>query len=284
MNIPHHRRPLRLPSEAFSRARWQWLCALVVAAFLFACAAAPDRTQQRAIELGYVRLELEGSAFAHVAFFKPGEPRTSLHVYIEHDGIPWITLTQPSADPTPRRLIMLEMMASDSAPSLYLGRPCYFGLSTRAPCEPIWWTHRRFSPEVVSSMNAAVSAFLATNPHIERLEVYGFSGGGVLAVLMAPGIPQTQRVITAAAPLDIDAWTTLHGYSTLAGSLSPMRQPPLAVRIAQLHLVGGRDDVVTIDMVRPFVERQSGAELRSLETFDHHCCWERTWTSVITPN
>jgi hypothetical protein len=45
--------------------------------------------------------------------------------------------------------------------------------------------------------------------------------------------------------------------------------------------VGSTDDVVTIDMVTPFVERQAGAELRLVAGFDHYCCWERTWSTLV---
>jgi pimeloyl-ACP methyl ester carboxylesterase len=259
-----------------------WIVGIgTVLSLLVACATPAQRAHRTAQESGYIRLELQGDPFGHIAFFKAGEPAATLHVYVEHDGTPWATPTRPAEDPTPRRPLMLEAMATDLSPVLYLGRPCYFGLSTQAPCETVWWTHRRFSAQVVRSMAAALSRFLATHPGIESVELYGFSGGGVVAALMAHEVTATRRLVTIAAPLDLDAWTRRHRYTELVGSLSPLRQSPLPANIAQLHLVGATDDVVTQEMVRPFVERQGNAELRVVAGFDHYCCWEASWTRLV---
>jgi len=101
------------------------------------CATPSSRIEGLALGHGYTRLILPGQGFAHVAYFKPGSRGYVLHVYIEHDGTPWATLTTPAADPTPSHPLALELMAQDDAPALYLGRPCYFGAARESPCEPI---------------------------------------------------------------------------------------------------------------------------------------------------
>jgi hypothetical protein len=132
-------------------------------------------------------------------------------------------------------------------------------------------------------MAAALGRYLASHPELETLQFYGYSGGGVIAALMASGFPRTVRLVTVAAPLDIEGWTALHGYTPLEGSLSPLRQPPLRAGIAQLHLVGSADDIVPATLVLPFVARQDGAEFRSIGTFTHYCCWEKVWKDTILP-
>ena len=45
----------------------------------------------------------------------------------------------------------------------------------------------------------------------------GYSGGGVLAVLIAERLDNVAGVITVGANLDTDAWTEHHGYLPLTG-------------------------------------------------------------------
>ena len=227
------------------------LIAAVLALFLEACATPASRIERLAVRHGYVRLDLPGQGFDHVAYFKPGNPGPVLHVYVEHDGTPWSTPTAPAGDPTPTHPVALELMAQDDAPALYLGRPCYFGLARAPPCEPVWWTHRRFSRRVVDSMDAALVSFLATHRGYDSLQFFGYSGGGVIATLMAADFPQTTRLVTVAAPLDVDGWATHHGYTRLEGSINPTLEPPLSPAIAQLHVVGDADDVVPASLVNP---------------------------------
>lgn len=205
----------------------------------------------------------------------------SLHVYIEHDGTPWRTLTEPATDPTPRNLFMLELMAGDLAPSLYLGRPCYFGMSDVPPCEPIWWTHFRFSEDVIQSMAEALRGFLVAHPGFATVELYGYSGGGVVAALMAPRVAATRRLVTLASPLDLDGWTRLHQYTPLTGSISPLEQRPLPETVNQLHLAGGLDDVVPDFLIKPFAERQYAAKFVEFSEFDHRCCWVTIWQHTV---
>ena len=67
----------------------------------------------------------------------------SLHVYIEHDGTPWIGFDRVSDDPIPRTPFALELMAKDSGPRLFLDRPCYFDAREEPLCNPLVWTHGR---------------------------------------------------------------------------------------------------------------------------------------------
>ena len=224
---------------------------------------------------------MTGAGFQHVAYFKRGDSDTILHVYIEHDGIPWITPTQPATDPTPRRLLMLELMARDSAPTLYLGRPCYFGTAARPPCAATWWTHRRFSKEVIESMDAALAKFLGTRTEFQSIEFFGYSGGGVLAALMAGDFPATRRLVTIAAPLDLEGWSRLHQYAPLEGSISPLGRPPLPASMNQLHVGGLNDDVVPPYLIQPFAARQPRARVLEIPGFDHTCCWDTIWESIV---
>ena len=51
-----------------------------------------------------------------------------------------------------------------AGPRLWLGRPCYFEFRDAPGCAPLMWTHRRYAPEVVTSMVAALREFLTEHP------------------------------------------------------------------------------------------------------------------------
>ena len=91
-------------------------------------------------------------------------------------------------------------MTLDPGPAVYVGRPCYHGLGDRASCVPALWTSGRYSESVVTSMAAAVQRVVAARG-IERTVWIGYSGGGVLAVLLAPRVPETVGLVTIAANL-----------------------------------------------------------------------------------
>jgi len=218
-----------------------------------------------------------GTAFSHVVFEQTRRPSRTLHVYLDGDGTPWLAW-RPAMDPTPRNPLLLRLMALDPNPSVYLGRPCYHGLSETPPCPSALWTEERYSEAVVSSMAAALRRVLQAGG-FERLAWFGYSGGGVIAVLLAPRFAETTDLVTIAANLDIDAWADLHGYSRLTGSLNPARQPPMPARIRQRHYVGGQDRVVPKDVVaRGPIDPDT---LVVIPSYDHTCCWETIWPAVL---
>ena len=210
-------------------------------------------------------------AFLHHVVVQPAAEREELHVYIEGDGTPFIRGTQVAGDPTPRKPVALRLMKRDRAFSVYVGRPCYWGLAASQNCDPSLWTNKRYSAEVVESMRAAIRKQL--NEHgAKRLVLIGHSGGGTLAMLLAPHFEETTAVITIAANLDIDAWADLHGYTRLDGSLNPATQPPLPDRIKQIHLAGGRDRNVPPHLIPNAIV---------YPRFTHSCCWEREWPQIL---
>ncbi|HEC16877.1 MAG TPA: alpha/beta hydrolase [Sedimenticola sp.] len=262
--------------------KWRrFLCTAVAALLVQACAGPAGRSDRLALQLGYERGMLSGEGFQHVVYRKgvpsPGSP---LHVYVEGDGTPWIRKNLVSPDPTPDDPLMLRLMAMDGAPSLYLGRPCYFGLAQTPPCNPSHWTDGRYSEKVVASMAAALGGYLQRHD-VRRLVLFGHSGGGVLAMLLAGRFAQTMMVVTLGANLDVRAWAAHHGYSALEGSLNPADGPPLPERIRQIHYVGAGDERVPPALVRAAVAGRGHARVVVVEGLDHRCCWDRYWPVVL---
>jgi pimeloyl-ACP methyl ester carboxylesterase len=220
---------------------------------------------------------VDGAPFGHAVFTRAGRPSRALHVYLDGDGTPW-RAWRPASDPTPRNPLVLRLMALDPEPSIYLGRPCYHGLSDSAPCTSALWTRERYSEAVVSSMAVALRRMLAAR-ECDRLVWFGYSGGGTLAMLLAPRFSETTDLVTLAANLDVDAWADLHGYTRLLGSLNPARRPPLPAWIRQRHYVGGEDRVVPQELAArgPIAP----GTLTVIPSYDHICCWEKIWPDVL---
>jgi hypothetical protein len=246
--------------------------------FVLGCAGTAsgpdDLARQHGLESAWVR----GQGFRH-RVFRRGADHGPLHVYLEGDGRPWLTRRQINTDPTPRRALALRLMLRDPAAGLYLGRPCYHGSASDPGCSPWLWTHGRYSEPVIASMAAALDRTAGAN---RKLILIGYSGGGTIAMLLAQRLPNVTQVVTVAANLDTAAWTRHHGFSPLTGSMNPAEMAPLPTHIAQLHLAGGRDRNVPPRLSARAGARQAGTGLRIIRDYDHRCCWERDWPTLIS--
>jgi hypothetical protein len=273
-----------MPRPEFFRTR----AALISAAFLFAAAlagcAGPDGFggSRRAVEewagpQGFVPLSAGMPALPLFALAR-GRTAAELHVYIEGDGAAWPSPWQPPRDPTPDRPVALALAARDPAPAvIYLGRPCQYPAAGAAACPLKYWTSHRFAPELVEAYRQTLDA-LKLQSGATRLHLFGYSGGGVLATLLAMSRTDVARLVTIAAPLSVAEWTARHRATPLTESLDPGTQVGSLPRA--VHFVGGRDAVVPPDVVRDFAGR-SGGRLRIVDDFDHQCCWSRDWRRLL---
>lgn len=251
----------------------------MLALFGLGCASPGERFLADAAGRGFVRgtfaaphhelvVLRHGSAHA-------GEP---LHIYLDGDGSPWISPRRIAQDPTSRERLVLALMQRDPAAAVLIGRPCYYG--AEGACDASMWTSRRYSEAVVAAMAAAIDAEIAAGDP-GPVTLIGYSGGGALAMLIAPRIDRVERVVTLAANLDVGAWTAHHGHSPLARSLDPALAPALPARIAQRHLFGADDENVPAERMRHVAERQASAEVVVVEGFDHACCWAAAWPELM---
>jgi pimeloyl-ACP methyl ester carboxylesterase len=253
--------------------------AALLALALAGCSVPAERLYSEAGRLGLAPVVVVGGGFHMSAFHSPGSLRLdTLHVYLEGDGTPWDPPGVPATDPTPRDPLMLRLMALDHAPSLYLGRPCY-DVHRRDPgCGPQLWTDGRYGEAVVEALAAALDGFATARGYREML-LFGHSGGGALALLLATRLQAVRAVVTLAVNYDIDAWADHHGYHRLGGSLNPALQAP--VRVPEWHLLGGRDRRVPSRLMLEPLRRRPGARVEVVADFDHGCCWERLWPSLL---
>lgn len=267
----------------------RWLIELSAVALLastLACASPGTLLDRRASRAGLEVLTLEGGEFHLRGYLQSGVELSRegrLRIYLEGDGVPWIGGNRIARDPHGSRNVAFELMRLDPHPALYLERPCYHALNQADPCRPELWTMGRYSPEVVSSLETALRSWLETrHPRpLASLQWIGYSGGGTLAMLLAPRFAASDLVVTVAGNLDLAAWTEHHGYLPLSQSLDPARQPPLAASIRQIHLAGRQDANVPPRLVEPVVARQPAAEWLVYEDLGHADGWAEVWPAVL---
>lgn len=252
---------------------------LTSALLLLSCTTPVERLEKQAQQFSLKRELWKGTVFDHVVY-RNNVQGDSLHVYLEGDGAPWLNRYWIAPDPTPRNPLGLTLMAQDNNASVYLGRPCYHGQSQAPLCNPSLWTSHRYGPEVLDSMAAVLSSMLAVSSYTDVVLI-GYSGGGTLAMLLAERFQQVRAVITIAGNLNPQRWAIWHGYSPLKGSLNPANRAPLPKHIVQWHLSGGQDRNMPPSIVQAVITQQHNAQWTVIETFDHRCCWQQRWPSIL---
>lgn len=251
-------------------------CYSLIVSLVLASGCAEHKLVAQSDRYGFDHSVLGGDGFSHRIVYKAGIGPVA-HIYIEGDGRPWLNQRRIAADPTPQKPLMLELMALDPAPAAFLGRPCYFELDDAA-CTPELWTHKRYSLEVVESLNAALDVIARDYEHIVLI---GHSGGGTLAMLLAPRRSDVMAIVTLAGNLDTTRWVQYHNYSPLIGSLNPAAQAPLPESISQWHYLGDDDAKITPEMLLPMISQQPHTRLQLLGNIDHSCCWASVWPGIL---
>lgn len=229
------------------------------------------------------KLRLPAGEFVLTGFQPDSPPSDPLTIYIEGDGMAWLTPELPSENPTPRQPMALELALRHPGSAVaYLARPCQNAAAADwGNCRVDHWTDQRYSEAVVAASNQAISA-LKQSRQAKKLILVGYSGGGSIAALVAARRDDVIRLITVAGNLDIQTWARGHRLPPLQGSLNPADAAPRLRHIAQLHFVGTRDRVVTPDVVQAYIGRfppENQPALRLIDA-DHGCCWVELWPEL----
>jgi dienelactone hydrolase len=252
---------------------------ILLALFLAGCSTNATRIEKLAATLGMTRSVVAAGGFRSPIFMRgiPAPQDAPLAVFIEGDGVPWRGGMQPSLDPTTANPIALKLLARTQQPAAYVSRPCYQEM-TGPRCTPERWTFERYSDEIVASMTEAVRTAVA-RANARRVVLIGYSGGGVLAVLIAERLDNVAAVITVGANLDTDAWTQHHGYLPLTGSLNPASSSA-AHPWPETHLYGAQDEVVPVATTAAYFTRFPRAQQKIIAGYDHVCCWVEQWEEI----
>lgn len=261
---------------------------LLLAPILSSCAihswgSPQKRAADIATKAGFNLRKERSSAFGLTTFQSINSPESdTLTVYIEGDGAPWISSTQPPKDPSPFNPLSLILASKDKRyPILYIARPCqYLEEAELASCHYKYWTAERFSVEVIEAIDKVINT-TKTATGTRRVRLIGFSGGGVIATLLAARRNDTDSLVTVATPLDIEAWSTFHQISPLRGSLNPLEFIQPLSKIRQLHLIGEKDTVVPPVYIRSVEGNFPFAKFVFVPGYTHNCCWDENWPTLL---
>lgn len=233
---------------------------------------------------GLTRELINTDGFVLTSFSRISRPDEPLDLYIEGDGLAWISRSEPSLDPTPREATGLALAAADPAPNVvYLARPCQFTPMALNPrCGAPYWTDKRFAPEVVVSMNDAVSQFAARTPG-QSVNLVGYSGGGALVVLIAGRRTDVASIRTVAGNLDDEFVNRLHQVSPMPESKNPIDFSSRVASIPQVHFSGAGDTVVPPVVAQRFVHLTGKrcAQARTVPAVTHDGDWSRLWPALL---
>lgn len=206
-----------------------------------------------------------------------------LVVYIEGDGAAYETPRRVAPDPTPTEPLALRLAGRDPAPAVaWLARPCQYRTRTgQSDCAPRWWSTHRFSEPAVAAVDAALDALAGSPPR--RLGLVGYSGGGVLAAVVAARRNDVDWLVTVAAPVDLGGWLAHHHLSPLPQALDPMMVRGALARLPQVHLAGERDTIVPPGIADRLVDALPAphrATTRVVAGADHRHGWVDAWPAA----
>ncbi|NHZ34061.1 alpha/beta hydrolase [Massilia rubra] len=265
---------------------------LSLAGLLSACAGVdPARRLQQADALAaaarWQRHSVQAGDFALTVYRPASTAATTLTVYLEGDGLAWLSATAVSPDPTPVHPVALQLaLRHPHGAVAYLARPCQFqGTTLPAACRSALWTDARYGPEVIDSMNGALDQ-LMRHAGARRLVLVGYSGGGAVAALLAARRADVALLLTVAANLDTVEWARLQHLSPLTASFNPADHAARLARVPQQHWVGAGDDVVPPAVLAAYAARFPAAArppVTVVAGFGHSCCWQAHWADMVTP-
>lgn len=260
---------------------------------LSACSSATDILRERgdiadgiAQSGGLTRFFVETGQFELTGYRRFSNPAAGeVSIYIEGDGIAFASRNVISPDPTPRDPVALRLAVQDRRANIaYLARPCQYLPSDRLQrCSPAYWTNARFSPLVVSEMNLAVDA-IKKAARADSLRLYGYSGGGVVASILAAQRNDVLFLSTVASPIDHASWTRARRFTQLRPALFPIQMAAATADIPQVHFSGTNDEVVPRQFIETYVAQVAAAggqvQLVDVPGTSHTCCWDRRWPAL----
>ena len=241
-----------------------------------------------ATTMGWKERSIHTSLFTLKAYTPTKQKKAKvLTIYIEGDGLAWLSEDMPSDNPTPIEPLGLKIALRNQKNNqvAYLARPCQFVFQEEwRGCREIYWTNLRFSPEVIHATNEAVD-YLKKYYHASNIILVGYSGGGAVATLVAARRTDVIRLITVAAMLDMNQWVHQKNLTPLDGSLNPADFEKALASIPQTHWVGGKDTIVPKEVAFAYAKHFPAAnkpEIIVVPDFDHSCCWASKSFTILS--
>ena len=197
-------------------------------------------------------------------------------VYIEGDGMAWISRDQLSNNPTPVQPIALKLASIDTnANVLYVARPCqYLWPQKMNRCSSRYWSDKRGSEEVISSINQAIS-IVKQKQNISSIRLIGYSGGGGIAALIADRRADVNEFVSVSGNLNYKLFTQTHNLSPMNGSIDPITVANQIGSIPQIHYVGADDKIIPKQIALSFSDK-----VKVINNVSHDN-WPDKWAQIL---
>ncbi|MFO1129964.1 MAG: alpha/beta hydrolase [Rickettsiales bacterium] len=194
---------------------------------------------------------IKGGEFYITTFHDIKDTSKDYVVYIEGDGFITKDNKNPTNNPTPKNKLVLALAAEDFRKNIvYIARPCQFTPpELNENCNSAYWTSKRWSPEVIDSMNEVIDKITRSG----NVHLVGFSGGGGMAVLIGSRNSNVKSIITIAGNLDHVKFNKFHKAKQCTDSLNPTDFSDRTFDIKQIHIVGRKDKIVPEFIVDDFI-------------------------------
>ncbi len=209
-----------------------------------------------------------------------------MNLYIEGDGLAWLSRSSPSLDPTPNNPVALNLAALDKAGNVgYLARPCQFSklINKQEPCDAAYWTNKRYAPEVIAAYQSALDEIKARY-QISGFNLIGFSGGAGIAALVAAERDDIVSLRSVAGNLDHKTHSEFHNVTILEASLNPADFTDQLSDIPQYHFIGGQDKIVPPVIYNSYKAKfkdHSCLQSTVIQDADHDKGWVDKWPELL---
>ncbi len=242
---------------------------------------------------GFVKKNIKTDNFYLSSYQKISNLKNkTLNIYIEGDGFSWKSRYELSRNPTPINPVALKLALKDQADNIiYLARPCQFSdfkIDINCSNEE-FWSRARFSNKVIQSTNQAIED-IKQKYGFKTINLFGFSGGGAVAVLVASRRDDVGSIKTVAANLDHDNLTKIHKTTPLNQSLNPINFANKLYKIDQIHIAGFQDKTVPHLIIESFVNKVNNyvkdsnkvACIKIITKADHEYeDWPKVWANIV---
>jgi hypothetical protein len=199
-----------------------------------------------------------------------------VYVFIEGDGLSWITPEQISDNPTSITPEALKLTLKDKHKCrIYLARPCQYVKDKK--CSYKYWSGYRFSKEVIQSYQEVLD-ILKSKYNINSFVIIGFSGGGTVAALLSVFRNDVDLLVTFAGNLDIYKWCRIHHLSPLNNSMNPADYTNKLANRKQLHFIGAEDKIVNKEVFFSYYNKfknKNKIRYKILQNYKHNSDWSK---------
>ncbi|RYE05699.1 MAG: alpha/beta hydrolase [Rickettsiaceae bacterium] len=248
-------------------------------------------------EHGFVEKLVQGDQFLLTTYQKITNQHLPFVFYVESDGLVYDKYGAISENPTPQDQLLLKLALVDNRPNVvYIARPCQYTSPEINPLcnSSIYWTERRMSEEVVSSINKAIETI---NPLKQNFSLIGYSGGGGIVVIIAARNKYVKDILTIAGNLDTVYFNKYHDElsanrmssdtdsvkHTMEGSLNPIDYAMDVKNVPQLHLSGAEDKIVPPIIAQNYVQYSDSlcVHQKIIPDVSHNVGWKEKWLDIL---